>query len=276
MNGVHFPKPSCITNVKDMESHVAITYIGGPTALLEFGGVRLLTDPTFDPAPAEYPSGAAMLRKLAGPALTPEALGDFDYVLLSHDHHFDNLDRAGRSLLPKAKIVFTTEEGAQRLGGSSHGLQAWQSVDLQAAGGRALRVTATPARHGPAGLERGAVNGFVMFFADAPERAIYLSGDTVWFDGVAEVARRFSVRAAILHLGAARVLEVGPFHLTMTAAEAVEAARAFAKATIVPLHYEGWAHFSEGHQEIAAVFAEAGLQERVRWLDAGRAVSIEL
>jgi L-ascorbate metabolism protein UlaG (beta-lactamase superfamily) len=31
-----------------------ITYIGGPTALLEFGGLRLLTDPTFDPPAGEY------------------------------------------------------------------------------------------------------------------------------------------------------------------------------------------------------------------------------
>jgi L-ascorbate metabolism protein UlaG (beta-lactamase superfamily) len=32
------------------------TYFGGPTALLELGGLRLLTDPTFDPAGEEYPS----------------------------------------------------------------------------------------------------------------------------------------------------------------------------------------------------------------------------
>ena len=261
----------------DMDSkQVAITYIGGPTALVEFGGVRLLTDPTFDPAGGEYPSGAATLRKLAGPALTPEALGDFDYVLLSHDHHFDNLDRAGRALLAKARTVLTTDEGAQRLGGNSQGLRAWQSTDLPTANGRVLRVVATPARHGPAGLERGAVNGFVALFADAPGQAVYVSGDTVWYEGVAEVARRFAVRAAILHLGAARVPEVGPFHLTMTAEEAVEAARAFSGAAIVPLHYEGWAHFSEGRKEIAAAFAAAGLEDRVRWLESGRAVAIDL
>jgi L-ascorbate metabolism protein UlaG (beta-lactamase superfamily) len=243
---------------------------------VEFGGVRLLTDPTFDPAGGEYPSGAATLRKLAGPALTPEALGEFDYVLLSHDHHFDNLDRAGRTLLAKAKAVLTTEEGARRLGGNSQGLKAWQGTDLQAPGGRVLRVVATPARHGPAGLERGAVIGFTLFFAEAPERAIYVSGDTVWYDGVAEVAQRFPVQAAILHLGAARVREVGPFHLTMTAAEAVTAASAFPSAAIIPLHYEGWAHFSEGRSEIAAAFAAARIEGRVRWLESGRAVSIEL
>ena len=255
---------------------MAITYVGGPTALVDFGGVRLLTDPTFDPPGGSYPSGAATLRKLAGPALTSDALGVFDYVLLSHDHHFDNLDRAGRESLAQAKLVITTDEGAQRLGGNSRGLKAWESLELDASGGSRLRVVATPARHGPAGMERGAVRGFVVSFIEDPERAIYFSGDTVWYEGVAEVARRFPARVAILNLGAARVAEVGPFHLTMTADEAVEAARVFSTAAIVPLHYEGWAHFSEGRPEIAAAFAKAGMTDRLRWLEAGRPVEIAM
>jgi len=60
--------------------------------LLEFGGLRFLTNPTFDPAGGEYRLGPATLRKLSDPALSPEAVGVFDYVLLSHDHHFDKLE----------------------------------------------------------------------------------------------------------------------------------------------------------------------------------------
>ena len=83
--------------------------------------------------------------------------------------------------------------------------------------------------------------------------------------GVAEVARRFPVKTAILNIGAARVPEIGPYHLTMTSAEAVEAARAFGDATIVPLHFEGWAHFSEGREDIVRAFDQAGLAHRLRW-----------
>ncbi len=98
-----------------MASHpLLLTYIGGPTAIIEFAGVRLLTDPTFDPAGGEYSSGAATLRKLSGPALRPAEASSLGYILLSHDHHFDNLDRTGRSLLSTAKAVLTTEEGAGR------------------------------------------------------------------------------------------------------------------------------------------------------------------
>jgi len=255
---------------------LTITYVGGPTALLEFSGLRLLTDPTFDPAGGEYKTGPVTLRKLAGPALSLEALGSFDYVLLSHDHHFDNLDHAGRAALARAKAVLTTEEGAQRLGANSRGLKPWQSADLPAPQGQAVRVVATPARHGPAGLERGPVTGFALFPVDAPQRAIYISGDTVWYEGVAEVAQRLAIRVAMLNLGAARVPEVGPFHLTMTASEAVQTAGAFPNATIVPLHFEGWAHFSEGRDDIARAFAAAGLTPRLCWPKPGEAIRIAL
>jgi L-ascorbate metabolism protein UlaG (beta-lactamase superfamily) len=233
---------------------LTITYIGGPTILLDFGGVRLLTDPTFDPAGGEYTTGPVTLRKLQGPAISSEALDSFDYVLLSHDHHFDNLDHAGRALLANAKSVFMTTEGAQRLGANSVGLKDWQSTDLSAPNGRTLRIVATPARRGPEGRSRGAVNGFALFFRDAPERVIYISGDTVWYTGIEEIARRFPVQVAILHLGAARVPEVGSFHLTMTAEEAVAAARTFPNALIVPIHFEDWAHFSEDREDIAHAF----------------------
>jgi L-ascorbate metabolism protein UlaG (beta-lactamase superfamily) len=259
-----------------LQHHLNITYVGGPTCLLEFGGIRLLTDPTFDPAGSEYTTGPVTLRKLVGPAIDPEALGGFDYVLLSHDHHSDNLDHAGRKALAKAKKVFTTTEGATRLGGNSQGLQDWESIDLPAANGRSLRVVATPARHGPEGLSRGAVNGFVLFLADAPEQAVYISGDTVWYEGVPEIAKKFNIGAVLLHLGAARVAAVGPYHLTMTAEEGVKAAQAFPKAAIVPIHFEDWAHFSEGKKDIEREFAAAKLMSRLQWPERGKEIQIDL
>jgi L-ascorbate metabolism protein UlaG (beta-lactamase superfamily) len=135
---------------------------------------------------------------------------------------------------------------------------------------------ATPARHGPEGINRGQVNGFVVFYVGASQRAIYVSGDTVWYEGVAEIARRFEVRVALLHLGAARVSEVGPFHLTMTAGEALEAARAFTEATIIPVHFEGWAHFTEGPDEIKRDFNAAGLGHRLGWPEPAHAIEVAL
>jgi hypothetical protein len=104
-----------------MDRLVRLTHIGGPTLLLEFGGLRLLTDPTFD-APGEYVSGALTLTKLRGPATDAGAIGTIDAVLLSHDQHADNLDPSGRHFIEAAPATYTTRAGAERLRGRSHGL----------------------------------------------------------------------------------------------------------------------------------------------------------
>ena len=251
-----------------------VTYIGGPTALVEIAGLRLLTDPTFDPVGAEFRSGAYVLQKTLGPAITAGELGHIDAVLLSHDHHFDNLDGAGRRLLPSADRVITTGDAVARLGGKTVALEAWQSLDIAGGAGGTLRVTATPARHGPGHMDRGPVIGFVLEPSDQPGMMVYVSGDTVWYEGVAEVARRFPVTVGMLFMGAARVEAVGPWNLTFTAEEAVEAAKALSRATIVPLHYEGWKHFSESRTEIGRAFEEAGMAGRLVWLPRGTAAEI--
>jgi L-ascorbate metabolism protein UlaG (beta-lactamase superfamily) len=248
-----------------------ITYIGGPTAMIEISGFRLLTDPTFDPAGGVYGN----LTKTMGPALEPSSLGKVDAVLLSHDHHDDNLDHSGREFLKNAETVLTTVDGAKRLGGNAFGLAPWESVGfgVHSGNGPALKITATPARHGPAHMDRGPVVGFALKVAES-EQVIYVSGDTVWYEGVAEVAQKYTVEVAVLFMGAARVEQVGPWALTMTAEDGVAATRAFPEATIVPLHYEGWKHFSESRDEIEKSFAEAGIQHRLKWLEGGQRMAI--
>jgi L-ascorbate metabolism protein UlaG (beta-lactamase superfamily) len=124
---------------------LSITLIGGPTALIEIDGFRLLTDPTFD-GPGAYQLPHVKLEKLTGPALKPDAIGEIDAVLFSHDQHSDNLDHSGKDFLKEAKRVLTTEAGAKRLGGHAEGFAPWASTELKGKDGRTLVITATPAR----------------------------------------------------------------------------------------------------------------------------------
>jgi L-ascorbate metabolism protein UlaG (beta-lactamase superfamily) len=84
-------------------AQLGIQLVGGPTAILEYGGLRWLTDPTLSP-PGEYGG----LTKLSGPALDLAEQPPIDVVLLSHHHHSDNLDPAGRAFLPSVDRVLST------------------------------------------------------------------------------------------------------------------------------------------------------------------------
>ena len=133
-------------------SDVRITHIGGPTALIEVGGWRLLTDPTFDAPGRKYNFGwGTSSHKVDGPAIAAEDIGPVDAVLLSHDHHDDNLDAGGRAFLSLVPQVLTTVAGAGRLGGTALGLEPWTTVALPRPDGSTLAVTAVPAQHGPDG-----------------------------------------------------------------------------------------------------------------------------
>jgi|SRR5579871_4392267 len=246
-------------------SSLTLTLIGGPTALIEIDGFRLLTDPTFD-LPGTYQLPHVKLEKLSGPAVAAETLGEIDAVLLSHDQHADNLDESGKHFLPKAKRVLTTEVGAKRLGGHAEGFAPWASTELSR-GGRSLSITATPARHGPAGIEplAGEVIGFVL--ESKGSRPIYISGDTVWYDGVADVAKRFKAAVVMPFAGAAQTR--GPFHLTMDVNDTIETARAFPDAVIVPLHTDGWAHFKQNANDLRVSFDALGFGPRLKLLEPG-------
>jgi len=244
------------------ENSVTLTLIGGPTAIIEYAGVRLLTDPTFD-APRSYEGGIA-LHKLIGPALGADQVGAIDAVLLSHDQHPDNLDEAGRVFLPRAGAVLSTPEAAGRVEGVT-GLAPWQTHRLGD-----VEVTAVPALHGPEGAEAlsGTVTGFVLSAPAAP--VLYVSGDNASVELVADIAARIGrIDIAVLFAGAANVGRFGDADLTLNARTAVAAARELGDAVIVPVHAEGWHHFSETRERLVREFGYAGLADRLRMPEAG-------
>jgi L-ascorbate metabolism protein UlaG (beta-lactamase superfamily) len=250
--------------------------IGGPTCSIDWRGIRFLIDPTFDPAGTIHHHGPVVLEKTVGPAVAPSELGPIDVVLLTHDQHADNLDDTGRTLLPSVGRVITTVSGAERLGRSTEGLAPWSSTTIATRDGGRIRVTATPARHGPEGCEpmTGEVIGFLLEDDDSgPDRdptVLYLTGDTVWYEGVAEVAHRAEVTHAFLFAGAARLEVAGPAHLTMTAEDVVATARPLGRALLILVHHDGWAHFSEDRACVARAIQAAGFGDRLRLVDHGR------
>lgn len=259
--------------------NVHITHYGTATMLIEIGSLRLLTDPVFD-APGQSYSvmGLARYRRKSVHGNYPSALEGCDAVLLSHDHHGDNLDTAGRRLLATADACYTTPAAARHLGGRAVGMKPWQKERLVGANGEEVFITATPAQHGPWFMNpiTGPVVGFILEWKGQKNGVLYISGDTVMFDGIKQVADRFHVGCAILHVGRASFKATGALHYTFTAKEAVEAAKVLDARTTFPIHYEGWSHFSEGRAEVERAFAHEGCSDRLNFFPIGERFPLEI
>ncbi|MEQ1568730.1 MAG: MBL fold metallo-hydrolase [Myxococcota bacterium] len=237
-------------------------WVGTATLVLEIGPIRILTDPALGRAPARYAAGFGLHYERTADPHPPEDLGHIDAVLLSHDEHGDNLDEAGRALLPSAGVVLTTEAGAERLGGNARGLAPYASAEI-VRDGFSVTVTATPARHGPPGSLPlvGRAIGFVLEWAGQSSGALYVSGDTVYTRAVAAIAQRWDIGTAILHTGAAGFPILG--HVTLDRRDTVKLARALDPEVIVPVHNGSWSHFHDTAEETIGALDEAGFGDRV-------------
>ncbi|WJL94939.1 MBL fold metallo-hydrolase [Microbacterium sp. ET2] len=257
-----------------------LTRIGGPTMLVELGGWRILVDPTFDPPGRRYAFAlGTSSTKTTGPFVTAADIGPVDVILLSHEHHADNLDDAGRALLPGATHVITTHSGARRLGMvSARGLQPDESILLEDEGKEALRVLATPGRHGPP-LSRaivGDVIGFTLRRQHRPHPDLWITGDTVLTRKLLRVAGGMTVDVAIVNAGGVGFPATGPLTYTMTGRDVVRFVEALRAGVAVPAHYNGWSHFRDGEEGLrrAIDMAPTAVRERVRWLPDGVAVDL--
>jgi len=236
-------------------STTTVTYVGGPTAILEWAGLRIVTDPTFD-APQVYDApGESRLVKTTGPGVARADVGPVDLVLLSHHGHKDNLDWEGLELIATGVPTLSTQQAASELwGGSVLGFDDWEQHRIGEA-----TVTIVPALHGPPGSLpfSGPVVGFVLEQHGQP--TVYVSGDNASLPLVEQIAGRFpTIDVALLFSGAARVPRMDAA-LTLTSRDAASAARLLGGPRVVALHVEDWEHFSESRSDLEAAFAEAGL-----------------
>lgn len=253
-------------------SNVSVQLVGGPTLIIEVGGLRLVTDPTFDP-PGIYDVGGRRLQKATGPALLPEDIGLVDAVLLSHDQHVDNLDRSGREWISTIRTVLTTSAASLRIAGTT-ALMPWNYVDLERPNGGLLRVTGVPAQHGPDNTEHlvGEVTGFVISGEGLP--TIYVSGDNASLSVVHSIARRIpSIEIAIIFCGAAQTSLLGPSNLTLGSEEVAMAAQILQPKAVIPAHFEGWTHYTEGAESVRKSFESKQLQNSLHLLKPGERVT---
>jgi L-ascorbate metabolism protein UlaG (beta-lactamase superfamily) len=252
----------------------SIFFIGNATVLIRVAGFTILTDPTFIHKHEQtWLGGGLHTTRLTDPAIELADLPPLDLVLLSH-FHGDHFDQVAERDLDRALPIVTTPQSANDL--EERGftncipLDVWESLNVEKGTAR-LRITATPARHGPPLVDfvLPDVMGSVLDVARADGGAsrIYITGDTLVIDELREIPQRFpDIDIALLHLGGTRVLGI---LVSMDAKQGVEAMRIVDPALAIPIHYNDYDVFTSPLSNFQEEVRAAGLEDRVHYLSHG-------
>ena len=94
-----------------------------------------------------------------------------------------------------------------------------------------------------------------------------------------EVARAIAqtvgaVDVAALNAGAVQLSKSDGAYLTLSADHAADVAQILGARLVIPLHFEGWAHFTQGADELRAAFAGNGVRDRLVLLGRGQRVEV--
>ena len=248
----------------------SIFFIGNATMLIRYAGFTILTDPTFIHMHEKVNLGFGLYTtRLTNPAVNIEQLPPLDLVILSHFHgdHFDQV--AVRELDKSLPIVTTphaTEELSLRGFTNSQQLDKWESISF-VKGDVQLQITATPGRHGPLPVAMflpqvmGSILDFKIKEVDGRSHhliRIYITGDTLVFDDIKEIPKRYSdINLALLHLGGTRVMGI---LVTMDAKEGLEMFNIINPKKSTPMQYNDYDVLKSPHEDFHTMLRGQGLK----------------
>jgi L-ascorbate metabolism protein UlaG (beta-lactamase superfamily) len=265
----------------------SIQFIGNATVLLRYGGLTILTDPNFGHRGEQIPLGYGQTTtRLTEPAMEIEDLPALDLVVLSH-FHADHFDRVAEERLDRGYPIVCPPEAGEKLRDlgfdRTRDLETWESCELHK-DGTSLRLTAMPARHAPGALSialpevMGSLLEFrternpVLTTTDQPDLRLYLTGDTIAYEGLREIADRHpAIDIALLHLGGTRVMGLT---VTMDAEQGIELMHMVRPRLAIPIHYDDYEAFKSPLEDFVRAVKVAGLEDSVRYLQRGAAFDL--
>ncbi len=260
---------------------VSLYFVGTATTVIRCAGFTVLTDPNFlHRGQRAYLGFGLSSPRLTEPALRVDQLPELDAVVLSHLHG-DHWDRVARRGLDRDLPIVTTPHASKRLQlqgfARATGLRTWGEQVL-VRGDRQLRVTAVPGRHAPGPLRKvlPPVMGTVLEFgpvAGAPHTRVYLSGDTLLYDAIAEIPRRFpELDAGVVNLGGTTL--PGGLVVTLDGETGADLVKLVDPAVVVPVHIDDYPVFKSPLSAFTAAMAARGLADKVRTVARGETVSL--
>lgn len=241
-----------------------VSWLGHATVLVEIDGARILTDPIFGERAS--PSTLVGPVRLGAPPLRLDLVPRLDAIVVSHDH-YDHLDQRAITGLATtgAPIVVPLGVGAhlEKWGIPSSQIREldwWEEVRV---GPTPIVIAATPARHasgrGPFDADATLWSSYAL---RGPRHAVFFSGATGLFEGLAEIGDTFGpFDVTLLDVGASCAGGAGA-HL---GADAVAAHRQLRGRVLLPIHWGTYAVGGDPRGALGAVLegaAAAGLDVR--------------
>src|SRR3989338_5927207 len=171
--------------------NLKITFIGYATLLIEWNGLRILTDPLFS-------SRVLFFKRLGTLCYNPAQLPKLDAILLTHAH-YDHLDLFSYKYIPGDVPIFIPEGMS---GGLTHFVKN-PVVELATWGRHTIagkmEVCAVPAKH-PGGRlfchwRYPRCHGYVLTLGN---ESLYFAGDTAYRGDFADLKNLFPVKTALL------------------------------------------------------------------------------
>jgi L-ascorbate metabolism protein UlaG (beta-lactamase superfamily) len=230
----HRPSPASWS-----DNAITLAWLGHATVLIDFYGVRILTDPTLFPRIGiDMGVGSFGPLRLVSCALSPEALPEIDLVLVSHAH-FDHLDTPSLAAvrgMPAAVMAASTSDLLPRRAYASVTELRWDESTTIATRRGEVHVRAIEVQHWGARLTRDTYRGYAGFVVEREGRKLLIGGDTA-STAVFREHRRFGpFEAAVMPIGA-----YDPWIRNhCTPEQAVTMADAAGARLFVPVHHQSF------------------------------------
>jgi L-ascorbate metabolism protein UlaG (beta-lactamase superfamily) len=219
------------------DAQVTLAWLGHATTLINFFGIKILTDPALFPRIGiRLPGFTIGPKRLTAPALRVDELPRIDLVLLSHAH-FDHFDLRTLRCFDENTSVITARGTSDLLRRTRFrkvtGLDWGETKSVKTASGE-IDVSAFRVNHWGARKQRDTYRGYNGYLLERNGHRIIFAGDTAMTDSFAELRQHGEIDVAIMPIGS-----YNPWiHAHSSPEQAVEMANAAAARFIMPVHHQ--------------------------------------
>lgn len=230
----HKPRPG-----EWSDNAVTLAWLGHATVLINFYGVRIITDPVLYPRIGiDIGVGSIGPVRLVNCALTPDEVPEIDLVVVSHAH-FDHLDTPSLGAIrgmPAAVMAASTSDLLPRRRYASVAELRWNEFAKVSTRRGEVGVRAIEVRHWGARVQRDTYRGYNGWIVEREGRRLLIGGDTASTPAFANHRQFGPFDAAVMPIGA-----YDPWiRAHCTPEQAIAMADAANARLFVPVHHQSF------------------------------------